>query len=50
MDEYILLKSEEEKRLFLRNELKTHNLQLAEAAKDAGVIEPIDYAVFQNHG
>ena len=50
MDEYIRLKSEEEKRLFLRNELKTHNLQLAEAAKDAGVIEPIDYAVFQNHG
>ena len=50
MDEYTRLKSEEEKRLFLRNELKTHNLQLAEAAKDAGVIEPIDYAVFQNHG
>lgn len=23
---------------------------MAEAAKDAGVIEPIDYAVFQNHG
>jgi len=45
MDEYTRLKSEEEKRLFLRNELKTHNLQLAEAAKDAGVIEPIDYAV-----
>lgn len=50
IDEYTRLKSEEEKRLFLRNELKTHNLQLAEAAKDAGVIEPIDYAVFQNHG
>jgi len=50
MDEYTSLKSEEEKRLFLRNELKTHNLQLAEAAKDAGVIEPIDYAIFQNHG
>ena len=50
MDEYTRLKSEEEKRLFLRNELKTHNLQLAEAAKDAGVVEPIDYAVFQNHG
>jgi len=50
MDEYTSLKSEEEKRLFLRNELKTHNIQLAEAAKDAGVIEPIDYAIFQNHG
>ena len=50
MDEYTRLKSEEEKRLFLCNELKTHNIQLAEAAKDAGVIEPIDYAIFQNHG
>ena len=50
MDEYTRLKSEEEKRLFLRNEMKTHNIQLAEAAKDAGVIEPIDYAIFQNHG
>jgi len=27
-----------------------HNIQLASAAKDAGVIEPIDYAIFQNHG
>ena len=50
MDEYTSLKSEEETRLFLRNELKTHNIQLAEAAKDAGVVEPIDYAIFQNHG
>jgi DNA-damage-inducible protein D len=50
MDEYTHLKSEEGKRLFLRNEMKTHNIQLAEAAKDAGVIEPIDYAIFQNHG
>lgn len=50
MDEYNQLTSEEEKRLFLRNEMKTHNTQLAEAAKDAGVIEPVDYAIFQNHG
>ena len=50
MDEYTSLKSEEGKRIFLRNEMKTHNIQLAEAAKDAGVIEPIDYAIFQNHG
>ncbi len=27
-----------------------HNIQLASAAKDAGVIEPMDYAIFQNHG
>lgn len=50
MDEYNRLNNEDEKRLFLRNEMKQHNIQLAEAAKDAGVIEPIDYAVFQNHG
>lgn len=50
MDEYNRLGTEDEKRLFLRNELKKHNTQLAEAAKDAGVIEPVDYAIFQNHG
>ncbi len=27
-----------------------HNMQLAAAAKDAGVIMPLDYAIFQNHG
>lgn len=50
MDDYGRLSTEEEKRLFLRNELKKHNLQLAEAAKGAGVIQPVDYAIFQNHG
>lgn len=50
MDDYTRLSSEEEKRLFLRNELKKHNSNLAEAAKNAGVIENIDYAIFQNHG
>jgi DNA-damage-inducible protein D len=50
MDEYNRLSTEEEKRLFLRNEMKKHNSQLAEAAKDAGVIESKDYAIFQNHG
>lgn len=50
MDDYNRLSTEDEKRLFLRNELKKHNLQLAEAAKNAGVIQPIDYAIFQNHG
>ncbi len=43
MEEYDNLTTDEEKRLFLRNELKKHNLQLAEAAKDAGVVEPVDY-------
>ncbi len=50
MDEYNRLSTEDEKRLFLRNEMAKHNTQLAAAAKDAGVIEPIDYAIFQNHG
>jgi DNA-damage-inducible protein D len=50
MDEYDLLSTESDKRLFLRNEMKKHNIQLADAAKDAGVIKPLDYAIFQNHG
>ncbi|MDD2799576.1 MAG: DNA damage-inducible protein D [Bacteroidales bacterium] len=50
LDEYNQLSTEDEKRLFLRNEMARHNIDLAAAAKDAGVIEPIDYAIFQNHG
>ncbi len=50
MDEYNLLTTEEERRLFLRNEMARHNSQLADAAKNAGVIESKDYAIFQNHG
>jgi len=50
MEEYNQLCTEDEKRLFLRNEMAKHNIQLAAAAKDAGVINPVDYAIFQNHG
>jgi len=50
MDAYEQLRNEEERRLFLRQEMKTHNIQLADAAKGAGVIQPLDYAIFQNHG
>ena len=50
MKEYQELSSEEEKRLFLRTELQTHNSILASAAKDAGVIDSKDYAIFQNWG
>lgn len=50
MDEYNNLSTEDEKRLFLRNEMIKHNIQLADAAKNAGVIDPVDYAIFQNHG
>ncbi len=41
---------EAQRRLAIRSELRTHNSQLADAAKDAGVVEPCDYAIFQNHG
>jgi DNA-damage-inducible protein D len=50
MEVYQELSTEEEKRIFLRKEMAEHNKHLAEAAKTAGVIEPIDYAIFQNHG
>ncbi len=50
MEDYTRLTTEDEKRLFLRNEMAEHNKHLAEAAKGAGVVEPIDYAIFQNHG
>ena len=50
MEEYNRLSTEDEKRLFLREEMAKHNSQLADAAKDAGVIEPYDYAIFQNYG
>lgn len=42
--------SEDKKRLAIRNELKEHNKSLAEAAQNAGVETPIDYAIFQNFG
>ena len=42
--------TEAQRRLAIRSELRMHNSQLADAAKDAGVIEPKDYAIFQNHG
>jgi len=50
MKAYQQLNTEEEKRVFLRKEMAEHNKHLAEAAKSAGVIEPVDYAIFQNHG
>ena len=42
--------SEDQKRLAIRNEMKRHNIALADAAHDAGIIEPKDYAIFQNKG
>lgn len=42
--------SENQKRLAIRNEMREHNKSLAEAAHMAGIVEPRDYAIFQNRG
>ena len=44
------LETEDKRRLLLRQEIKTHNIRLAGAAKEAGVVKASDYAIFQNHG
>jgi len=41
---------EEKRRVLLREEMRRHNVQLADAAKGAGVIKSTDYAIFQDHG
>jgi DNA-damage-inducible protein D len=50
MDEYNALQTEDERRIFLRRELTEHNKHLMSAAKDAGVNDSVDYAIFQNYG
>lgn len=40
----------DQKRLAIRHEMAEHNKLLVEAAKDAGVVTSMDYAIFQNHG
>ena len=50
MEAYQALTSEESKRIFLRDELRKNNSKLADAAHHAGVITPLDYAIFQNFG
>ena len=41
---------EDKTRLLLRAEMKKHNKNLAGVAKQAGVIQPLDYAIFMDHG
>ncbi len=41
---------DDEKRLAIRKEITVHNKLLADAAKEAGITEPRDYAIFQNKG
>ncbi len=48
-DELVAL-PEDQKRLILRAEMSVHNRQLAEAAQEAGVVEALDFAIFQDHG
>lgn len=48
-DHYIPL-SEDQKRVLLRDEIKEHNKNLASAAKSAGVVQPLDFAIFQTFG
>lgn len=38
------------RRIFLRQQLAKYNLQLAGAARKAGIVKPKDFAIFQNHG
>jgi DNA-damage-inducible protein D len=41
---------EDQRRLLLRAEMKKHNKNLAGVAKRAGVVQPVDYAIFMDHG
>ena len=47
-DEEVL--KEGKTRLLLRAEIKKHIKNLAGVAKQAGVIQPVDYAIFMDHG
>ena len=42
--------SENQKRLYLREEMKTHNKSLVKTAHEAGVTTSVDYINFQNSG
>jgi len=42
--------NEEDKRLFLRSDIKHKNMLLADAAKNAGIVTGFEYAEFQDFG
>ncbi len=42
--------SEDQKRIILRSMLATFNVRLQEAAQQAGIVEPSDFATFYDHG
>ncbi len=41
---------EDEKRIYLRKDLREHNKQLVETAQQSGIETTLDFAIFQNHG
>lgn len=41
---------ENQRRLVMREKVKQQNVELASAAQNAGVITPMDFAIFQDHG
>jgi DNA-damage-inducible protein D len=41
---------EDQKRIIMRSMMSTFNVRLAETARLAGVVEPRDFATFQDHG
>jgi DNA-damage-inducible protein D len=42
--------NEDKTRLLLRAEMKKHNKNLAGVARQSGVVQPLDYAIFMDHG
>lgn len=48
--EQLELQKEDSLHLQIRQDIKEHNISLAEAANQAGIKEPKDYAIFQNEG
>ena len=48
--EQLELQKEDSLRLQIRQDIKEHNISLAEAANQAGIKEPKDYAIFHNEG
>lgn len=42
--------TEDEKRVYLRNQIKEHNKYLSSAAQSAGVVTPQEFSIFHSHG
>jgi DNA-damage-inducible protein D len=50
VDEMLAAMSEEQRRLFLHNQLTIQNRALAQTVTQAGIVQPEDFAIFQDHG